>query len=108
VVTGFSDFFTSTIDADALAAAIFDLLARNATGLLNVAARESVDKAAFLRTLAEALNVPMTRVCNGSVQSLSTPRAGALGLDVRRAEEILGYRLPDLATVVAALVRSRP
>ena len=107
-VTGFSDFFTSTIDADALAAAIFDLLARGATGLLNVGACEAVDKATFLRAFARALGVPAERVRDGSVRSLATPRATGLGLDVRRAEVILGYRLPDHEAVIAALLRSRP
>lgn len=107
-LTGFSDFFTSTVDADTLANAIFDLIARDASGRLNLAARDVADKATFLRSLAVQLDIPTSRISEGTVRCLKTPRASSLGLDVSRAEQILGYRLPDLAAVVAALVQSRP
>ncbi len=51
-ISGFADFYTSTLDADTLANAIFDLVAADAGGLFNVAARTAMDKASFLRNLA--------------------------------------------------------
>ena len=107
-VQGFSDFYTSTIDAECLANAILDLLDRKATGLLNVAASEVSDKATFLRRLARELKVPADKVVSASVRSLPTARAESLGLDVRKAEGILGYRLPTTDEVIASLVRSEP
>lgn len=106
-VMGYSDFFTSTIDADGLAAAILDLADAGATGIYNVASGQVSDKATFLRRVAREIGVPADRVRDGSVRSLTTRRAESLGLDVRKAEAKLGRRLPDLNTVVTALCRSR-
>jgi dTDP-4-dehydrorhamnose reductase len=108
IVTGFGDFFTSTLDADTLANAILDLVAAGATGFFNVAAREAVHKAAFLRQLSRALGLSAETVGDGSVRQLAPPRAESLGLDVRKAEAVLGYRLPGVKDVVAALVKTRP
>ncbi|WP_448191925.1 SDR family oxidoreductase [Azospirillum sp. sgz301742] len=102
-VTLFDDFHTSTIDAPSCAAALFDLVALGAGGLLNVAAREAASKAAFVDALAAAANRRLSRATHGSVAGLATPRADSLGLDVTRAEAILGRRLPDTAAVVRAL-----
>jgi dTDP-4-dehydrorhamnose reductase len=107
-IIGYADFFTSTIDARGLAKAILDLAATNSAGLLNVAGHKAGDKATFLRELARALGTSADSIRDGSVKALATPRAESLGLDVRKAEAILGYRLPILSEVVAALVRSRP
>jgi dTDP-4-dehydrorhamnose reductase len=107
-ITGFSDFVTSTIDADALAQAILDLTDRGAAGLYNVAAREPIDKARFLRRLACALGASAENIFEGSVRSLATPRAESLALDVRKAERALGRLLPDIDQVLSALVRLRP
>ncbi len=106
-IKGFTDFFTSTLDADTLANAILDLVAAGASGLVNVAAREAVDKATFLRILARQLGLSTERISDGSVRVLSPPRAESLGLDVRKAEAMLGYRLPDTKGVIAALVNTR-
>jgi dTDP-4-dehydrorhamnose reductase len=107
-ITGFADFFTSTLDADTLANAILDLAAVDVTGLFNVAACEVTDKATFLRHLARELGLPAEGIRDGSVRRLATLRAESLGLDVRKAEAALGYRLPGVTDVIAALVSARP
>ena len=107
-ITGFADFFTSTLDANTLANAILDLVAAKMTGLFNVAAREAADKATFLRHLARELGLSAEGIRDGSVRLLATPRAESLGLDVRKAEAALGYRLPSVTGVIAALVSARP
>ena len=107
-IAGFADFYTSTLDADTLANAIVDLAATGAAGLFNVAACEAADKATFLRHLAQGLDVPAEGIRNGSVRALATARAESLGLDVRKAEAALGYRLPGTKDVIAALISARP
>jgi dTDP-4-dehydrorhamnose reductase len=99
----FDDFFTSTIDAGALAVAIMDLTEADAAGLLNVASREVANKKRFVEALASAMGITLDWTTTGKVAALPVKRAESLGLDVTRAEALLGYRLPDLAAVTAAL-----
>ena len=40
---------------------------------------------------------------NGSVTELKSKRANSLGLDVNKAETILGYKLPNLSEVIQQL-----
>lgn len=106
-VSLFDDYFTSPIDADNLAEAILDLAIDSAaTGLLNVAGREVVSKEAFYRGLAKDLGIFPMRARTGSVRSLPVRRADSCGLDVRRAEALLGRRLPGLAETTAAIARA--
>ncbi|MCF8469445.1 MAG: sugar nucleotide-binding protein [Parvibaculum sp.] len=103
--TLFSDAYSSAIDVTAFARAAFDIENAKASGLLNLAAREVYTKESFVREIARQLGRPLTAATAGSVHTLSTPRAYCLGLDIRRAEAILDYRLPALAEVVAAVLQ---
>jgi len=107
-IVGFTDFFTSTIDADSLAANVLDLAAIKAEGMYNVAACEVADKATFLRRLGRELKLPTDNIRNGSVHALTTARAESLGLDSGKAEAALGRQMPSLSDVIVALVRTRP
>jgi len=107
----FEDFYTSTIDADRLAAAVLQLAESKVSGLLNVASREVANKKRFVEALASAMGITLDWATTGKVAALPVKRAESLGLDVTRAEALLGYRLPDVAAVTAALAaawRSRP
>ncbi len=103
--TLFADAYTSSIDVPAFARATFDLVERGAVGLLNLAAGEVYSKEAFIREIARQLGRSLSQATTGSVASLGTQRASSLGLDVRRAEALLGYSLPALGEVVASLIR---
>ncbi|MGO9975690.1 MAG: SDR family oxidoreductase [Solirubrobacteraceae bacterium] len=100
----FHDFYTSTIDAPALAEALLDLSARRVTGLLNVASCEVASKEEFITAVARELGVEMPPVDRASVIGLRPLRAESLGLDVTRAERLFGRSLPTLAEAVRALV----
>jgi dTDP-4-dehydrorhamnose reductase len=102
-MTLFDDFYTSTIDADTLAAALLDLADARAAGRLNVASRQVSHKKEFVQALAGALGIQLDWATTGSVRGASVRRAESLGLDVSRAEAILGYRLPDLPAVAHSL-----
>jgi len=99
----FDDFFTSTIDAAALAVAVLHLAQSKAEGVLNVASREVANKKRFVEALASAMGITLDWATTGKVAALPVRRAESLGLDVTRAEALLGYQLPDVAAVVAAL-----
>lgn len=104
-LTLFDDYFCSTVDVESLARAVCDLLGARATGLLNVASREVSSKADFVHALAEATGIDLDWAGMASAAGLQPPRAISNGLDVRKAEGILGYELPDLGEVANALVR---
>ena len=104
-VTLFTDFYTSTIDARGLARAVFDLVECRATGLFHVASSEVLSKAEFIRGLAEVAGRPLTLAREGSVAGLVPRRAESLGLDVDKAENVLGYELPGASEVWQSLVQ---
>ena len=103
-MTLFSDFYTSSIDVEHFASALFDAISKRATGVLNIASREVSSKQTFIEALARAVHCPLSNAKSGSVTSVhGAPRAESLGLDVGKAEELLGYRFPGLDEVIVAL-----
>lgn len=102
--TLFNDAWSSSIDVRTFAGAALDMVEAGATGLFNLAASVVYTKEAFLREVARQLDVRLTSAVAGSVGELSTRRAGHLGLDVGRAEQVLGYHLPTLEEVVASVL----
>ena len=100
----FEDFRTSTIDAPSFARALFDLVESGAVGIVNLAARGVASKRRFVQALAQALGVALDWDEPASVASLAVPRAESLGLDVSKAERLLGYALPDTDQVCRNLV----
>lgn len=100
----FDDYYCSTIDARSLARALFGLVAKRASGTYNVAARTVASKRDFVHALARALGVRLDWDEPASVRTSRTRRAESLGLAVARAERLLGYALPDAATVCRNLV----
>jgi dTDP-4-dehydrorhamnose reductase len=103
----FDDFYTSTIDVGAFSRLLFDLVDAEATGLLNLASRTVSSKLQFIRKLAAALGVHLDWAESASVRDLPIPRAESAGLDVSRAERLLGHSLPTLDDVCHALVSQR-
>jgi dTDP-4-dehydrorhamnose reductase len=99
----FDDFYTSSIDARACAAAILDLLDADVVGLVNVASAQVASKREFVLALASALERELDDVRLGSVRELLPRRAESLGLDVTLAQRSLGRGLPDLTETVAAI-----
>lgn len=100
----FADAYASSIDVASFARAAFDLVAAGATGLLNLAARAVYSKEAFIREIARQLDRPLTRAKTGSAGESRPRRARCMGLNVARAENLLGYRLPDLQGVVGSVL----
>jgi len=104
-MTLFSDAWTSSIDVRSFAAAALDLVSIKARGLLNLAAGEPFSKEMFIRELGRQLGQELTFPTIGSVTELTPRRPGSLGLDVTRAEVKLGYKLPRLPEIVAAVLK---
>ena len=74
------------------------------TGILNLGARNVFSKKSFIEGVRDSLMDGSGRIESASVDILTgCRRAESLGLDVSRAEQILGRPLPTLAEVVANL-----
>jgi dTDP-4-dehydrorhamnose reductase len=100
---GYTDAWASSMEAGQCAAALFDLADAGARGLVNVAARESTSKARFIADLAAAMGLDAAALQPQPRPRAGLARANALGLDVRRAEQLLGRKLPGAHEVAAAL-----
>ncbi|WP_421903782.1 SDR family oxidoreductase [Maridesulfovibrio sp.] len=106
-ITLFDNFYTSSIDVYNFTEILLDLLNKNATGVFNVASSEVASKEIFIKTLAEKLGFstdkakcgPMPKEANGVIRNES------LGLDVSKAEKLLGYELPNLEKVIETLCK---
>jgi len=104
-MTLFEDFHTSSIDVDSFADILLALITTGASGLLNVAARDTASKAEFITGLARRLQLSLDNAHSGSVRSLAgAPRAESLGLDVARAERLLQRALPTTEEVLTRIV----
>ena len=107
-MTLFTDYFTSSISVAQFSEALLDLVAADAVGTVNVASSEVSSKAEFITALAEAFGLSLANAQNGSVATLTqSERADSLGLDVSKAESLLGYKLPGLCEVIAQLRSER-
>ncbi|CAN7170066.1 sugar nucleotide-binding protein [Phenylobacterium sp. LjRoot219] len=111
--TLFEDQFVSILDIWSFAEGLLDLAASPARGVINLASSEVYSKAELVEALATALGRKLTRARRGSVGQQAVRRPDSLGLNVSRAEAVLGRRLPGLQAVAArfagqAMQRARP
>jgi len=104
-MTLFDDYFISSIHVTQFSSALLDIIEKNRTGVLNLASREVFSKKAFICALAKKMGYPLTNVKTGRVfDAGGASRAESLGLDVGKAEDILGYELPTLNEVITSIV----
>ncbi len=104
-VTLFDDYFTSSISVRLFAGLLLDALPLHPAGLCNLAGREAVSKRDFVLALARGARLETDLCRTGSVAALSgARRADSLGLDVRRAEALLGRPMPGLSDTIASLL----
>lgn len=102
-MTLFMDFYSSPLHVDDMARISLDLAAKHASGVYNIASSEVSSKGEFIYAVAKALNVNTDWVEEGSGHKLAVARAMCLGLDVSKAESLLGYALPNLEQTAHAL-----
>lgn len=102
----FDDFFTSSIHVGQLSTALFDIFEKRPAGILNMASRDVSNKKTFIEAVALRMGWSLSQASVGSVTELpGAPRAESLGLDVGKAEGLLGYHLPTLGEVVESLMK---
>lgn len=104
-MTLFEDFFTSSIHVKQFSAALFDLLDKFPTGVINFASREVFNKKVFIESVATRLGYKLSNTQAGSVLELKDVcRAESLGLDVTKAENMLGYKLSTFDEVIESVI----
>lgn len=104
-MTLFADYFTSSIAVQLFSDLLLDALPQRPSGLLNLASREAISKQTFIESLAQAAGLDASACSIGSVAALpGARRADSLGLDVRRAETLLGRAMPTLSDTIAVLM----
>ncbi|VAW00187.1 dTDP-4-dehydrorhamnose reductase [hydrothermal vent metagenome] len=105
-LTLFDDFYGSLIDTDDFTSAMLQMVRQGAHGIYNLAASEVASKQQFVHALAAHANINLDWATTGSVVGLMPRRARCLGLDVSRAEAVLGYSLPGLQAVTGRVVNA--
>ncbi|MDR3511218.1 MAG: sugar nucleotide-binding protein [Caulobacteraceae bacterium] len=100
----YDDQFVSSLDVWTFADGVLDLACGDALGVVNLGAGEVFSKAEFVQALAARMARPLTRARLASVGLQQSPRGDSLGLDVSRAEGILGHPLPGLEAVITSLM----
>lgn len=104
-ITLFDDYFTSSISVTQFASALFDVVNKKPSGIVNLACREAIRKKDFIEAIVQQLGLRLTKAKTCSVAVFKDfRRAESLGLDVRKVESILGYNLPDFKQVIARLI----
>jgi dTDP-4-dehydrorhamnose reductase len=105
-MTLFGDYFTSSIHVTQFSSSLLDIIEKKYTGVLNIASREVFSKNTFICALAKRMGYTLTNTNIGSVLDLGGElnRAESAGLDVRKAETILGYELPTLDDVITSIL----
>jgi dTDP-4-dehydrorhamnose reductase len=101
----FHDAWTSSIDVGTfanLACKIF--FEHQQRGLINLAAREVYSKEMLIRELASRLDLSLENCVSLSINDYFTNRPNCLGLDVSKAELLLGYELPSMNDVLDSLL----
>lgn len=113
-VRGFTDFPTSSAYVQVLAQALWDLCAREATGLVHLKSPDVLTKYEFGVAVAEEFGLDAGLI-TPTTSTMQPSRGGDISLDVTRAESWLGAALPtqrqgvrqarDDAASIRALVR---
>ncbi|HNW25899.1 MAG TPA: sugar nucleotide-binding protein [Candidatus Gastranaerophilaceae bacterium] len=100
-MTLFDDYYTSSITVVQFSKALFDLLDKKPSGILNLASSQVSSKKEFIEKVAKEIDFSLAKTKTGSVKDLTTSiRADSLGLDVSETEKLLGYELPNLDEVI--------
>lgn len=100
----FSDYFISALHVRQLASVLFDCIPKGATGVYNIGCRDVYSKKDLIEALANRLSLSLANTKVGSSRMLKTARAESDGLDVSKAEAMLGYKLPGFEAVVSSIV----
>jgi dTDP-4-dehydrorhamnose reductase len=105
LITGFEDFFTSSIDVYHFSDILIELINQGVTGIINVASLDILSKYEFIYKLAILLNKEEYVRKGKMEQFMGVRRANSLGLDVTRLKSVLiEQSIPSSNSVIQTLV----
>ncbi|QNK87243.1 SDR family oxidoreductase [Sporosarcina sp. resist] len=104
-ITGFDDFYTSSIDVETFSDILIGLIDERITGVINVAAADVVSKFDFIYEIAKKLGKEQYVLKGKTNQFQGIKRAESLGLDTTKLKGILkNQEVPITKQVVDRLI----
>lgn len=99
----FEDYYTSSIDVYNFSRILWDFIKDEPTGIYNLASSEVSSKKDFIFALADAFNLSTSNCTPTKINNDEMKRATSLGLNTKKIEDYVGYKLPTLKEVVDSL-----
>ena len=99
----FDDYFTSSIDIYNFSKILGELIENRPTGVYNIASSEVFSKKDFIFSLADSFNLDSSMCNPTNIDVDELKRATSLGLNTKKIEDYLGYKLPTLKQVTDSL-----
>lgn len=105
IITGFDDYYTSSIDVTHFAEILIQLIRKNTTGVVNIAAADVLSKYEFIYEFSKRLGKERNVLKGYLNQFQEINRANSLGLDTTKLRNLLPeYRIPTSYQVIDKLV----
>lgn len=104
-MTLFGDYFTSSVHVKQFSKILLDLLPHRPNGILNIASSEVSSKQRLIIGIANKLGYSLENCREGKVNNGGgIPRAESLGLDVTKAEFLIGGQMPSFEDVLQSII----
>jgi dTDP-4-dehydrorhamnose reductase len=100
----FNDMYTSTMDVQTCAKTIIKLAMLKSKGIYNLGSRNMITKENFAKKLSNILKIKI-KYKSVSSDILQVPRGKNLGLDVKKIEKKIGYKMPTTNQSIINLVK---
>ncbi len=105
-ITGFEDFYTSSIDVYSFANILMELIEQKVTGIINVATSDVCSKYEFIYKFAKKLGKEQYIVKGKLTNFEGFKRANSLGLDTTKLQNILcKQKVPNTEQVIDYLIK---
>ena len=100
----FNDMYTSTMDVQTCAEIIIKLAMLKSKGIYNLGSRNMTTKESFAKKLSKILKIKIKyKSISSDIQQV--PRGKNLGLDVKKIEKKIGYKMPTSNQSIINLVK---
>lgn len=101
----YEDAWTSTLNAFSMVKTSLELLLKHKYfGIINIGSSEVYSKASFVEELAKQKGVSLNNCKKVSIRKQNNLELNSLGLNVNKAESIVGYEMPSLKDIISNLI----